>query len=119
MNFSDYTSDVYSAAMEVIWEDYKEYNNWEKFYNELWLAATGSDYDTSYYCDSEGIGDSVFDLEQDDEYLNRFGPLPTYKGAEECNVIVRCHVLDDIAEMLQEEFERLKTKEKGEEYEQE
>ena len=112
MNFDDYCSDVFADAMDIIRNDYADYDNWDKLYDELFLSVTGN-ADGSYYCNYYNAMEAVQDIIWDESYARSYGSLPTEKGPEACDVIVRCHALEEMAAELKEEFEYFKMKELG------
>ena len=109
MNFDDYCSDVYADSMEVIRDNYADYDNWEGMYEELFLSVTGN-ADGSYFCNYYNAMEAVQDIIWDESYNRSYGSLPTDEGPEVCDVIVRCHALEEMAAELKEEFEYFKTK---------
>ena len=112
MNFDDYCSDVYNDSMDIIRNDYAAYDNWEDLYEELFMRVTGND-NGSYYCNYYEALEAVGDIVWDESYTRSYGSLPTNKGAEVCDVIVRCNALAEMAQELKEEFEYFKMKEEG------
>lgn len=112
MNFDDYCSDVYADAMDIIRDSYADYDNWDKLQEDLFLDVTGN-ANGSYYCNYYNAMEAVQDIIWDESYSRSYGSLPTDKGPEVCDVIVRCNALGEMAAELKEEFEYFKMKELG------
>ena len=112
MNFDDYCSEVYNDSMDVIRDSYKDYDNWEDLYDELFLCVTGND-NGSHYCNSAKAEEALEGVLWDSDYAAEYGSLPTDKGPEVCDVIVRINALEGMGSNLEEEFELLKKQAEG------
>lgn len=110
MNFAEYQREVLSDGEEYILENIDEFDDWDTLYEEMELTITGND-NGSYYCNSAKAEEALAGVTFDSEvamYLRDYGyedGLPTEKGPETCDVLVRFAALQAVYSDLENFYE--------------
>lgn len=117
MNKQEYIENIKSDGEEWI-DDYFESGQWdgeEEFsdiYYDMELVITGND-NGSYYCSTAKAQEAIAEAMWDDDIVNAirelgYDGIPTDKGPEAVDVIIRCALLGEIYSDLEEYFDETK-----------
>lgn len=123
MNKQEYLVDLLEAGQDWIDENIEDYDNFSDAYWEMELVITGND-NGSYYCNSYKAEEAVSGVLWDEEIVEAvkelgFDGMPTDKGPEALDVIVRIALLSYIYSDLEDYWDDNKEDEEEEEEEEE
>lgn len=119
MNKQQYLAELLSDGQDWIDENIEYYDSFGEAYDDMELVITGND-NGSYYCSSYKAEQALEGVMWDEEIADLcrdfgFDGIPTEKGPEACDVIVRCALLCYIYGDLEEYWDDNKEEEGDEE----
>ena len=113
MTFEDYKLETTNDAMEYIGANYVNYSDFESLFDDLFIedSVTGNG-SGSYTFNAAMAAENVSQAIWDDEIIGYFEDwgykgIPTEKGPEAIDVIIRCIALDVIRDELEEYYDEL------------
>ena len=113
MTFEDYKCETLDNAKEVVEETFENYDSFDSLFDDPFVddSVTGNG-SGSFTFNSYRAKENISQVIWDDEVISRFEDwgyegIPTEKGPEAIDVIVRCIALDVIRDELEEYYEEL------------
>lgn len=119
MDKNGYLSELYADGREWIEENVEYYDSFDDAYFDMELTITGND-NGSYYCNSYKAREALEGVLWDDDVVDAirdmgFDGMPTDRGPETCDVLVRIALLGELYSKLEDYFDELKEEQEEEE----
>lgn len=112
MNKQQYIENLLADAKDWIDENAEYYDRFDDAYDEMQMVITGND-NGSYYCSTRRAEESLSGVMWDNDVIELckdlgYDGIPTEKGAEACDVIVRYVLCGDIYGEAEDYFDEVK-----------